>query len=180
MQGFVNFADDIGQAISVIIPALCYIIGLGFMLAAGCGMWQLSRGRHGGLAARPWVPFVTLFISAALLTFDRMLNLGEATLGSSQQASMADGMTSYTPPTVNPSSLVGTSPEQTILNVINVFQYFFESYGALIVLMGILALHHVSEGRRRHGPLLPTIQIVFGFGVMNINTIAPFVMSYFA
>ena len=93
---------------------------------------------------------------------------------------MADGMTSYTPPTVNPSSLVGTSPEQTILNVINVFQYFFESYGALVVLMGILALHHVSEGRRRHGPLLPTIQIVFGFGVMNINTIAPFVMSYFA
>lgn len=179
MQGFVNFADDVGQAISVIIPALCYIIGLSFILAAGWGFWHLTSGRHGRLSARPWMPFVSLFIGAALLTFDRMLNLGEATLGSSQQASMADGMTSYTPPTVNPGSLVGTSPEQTILNVINVFQYFFVSYGALIVLAGILALHHVSEGKRRHGPLLPVIQIVFGLGVMNINTIAPFVMSYF-
>lgn len=179
MQGFVNFADDIGQAISVIIPGLCYIVGLGFVLGAGWGMWQLSSGRHGRLSARPWMPFVTLFIGAALLTFDQMLNLGEATFGSTQQASVVAGMTSYTPPTVNANGLVSTSPEQTILNVISVFQYFFVSYGALIVLMGILGLHQVSEGKRRHGPALPTIMIVFGFGVMNIDTIAPFIMSYF-
>jgi hypothetical protein len=179
MQGFVNFADDIGVAISVILPAICYLVGFGFILAAGWGMWQLSRGGHGRLAARPWTPFVTLFIGAALLSYDRMLNLGEATLGSSQQASMAATMTSYTPPTVDPSTLTGNSPEQTVLNIIAAFDYFFMSYGALIVLMGILALHHVSEGRRRHGPSLPIVQIVFGFGVMNIDTIAPFVMSYF-
>jgi len=179
MRGFVNFADDVGSAISVIIPALCYLLGWSFMIGAGWGFWHLSSGRHSRLAARPWMPFVSLFIAAALLSFDRMLNLGEATLGSAQQASMASGMTSYTPPTVNPSGLVGTSPEQTILNVINVFEYFFVSYGALIVLAGILGLHQVSEGKRRHGPLLPTIMIVFGFGVMNIDTIAPFVMSYF-
>jgi uncharacterized membrane protein len=180
MQGFVNLADDIGQAISVIIPALCYIIGWSFLLGAGWGMWQLSSGRHGRLSARPWMPFVTLFIGAALLTFDRMLNLGEATLGSAQQASMAAAMTSYTPPTVNGNGLVGSSPEQTILNVINVFQYFFVSYGALIVLMGILGLHQVSEGKRRHGPSLPVVMIVFGFGVMNVETIASAIMSYFA
>jgi hypothetical protein len=181
MQGFVNFADDIGVAISVIIPAICYLAGTGFILAAGWGMWQLSHGgySHRRLMARPWTPFVTLFIGAALLSYDRILNLGEATLGSAQQASMAAGMTSYTPPTVDPGTLTGTSPEQTVLNVINVFDYFFMSYGALIVLMGILALHHVSEGRRRHGPSLALVQIVFGFGVMNIDTIAPFVMSYF-
>lgn len=179
MQGFANFADDIGQAISVVLPALCYILGMGFILAAGCGLWHLSSGRHSRLAARPWMPFVTLFIGAALLTFDRMLNLGEATLGSSQQVSVADGMTSYTPPAAGASGVVGTSPEQTILNVVNMFQYFFMSYGALVVLTGILALHHVSEGRRSHGPLLPAIQIAFGFGVMNINTIAPAVMAYF-
>jgi hypothetical protein len=179
MQGFVNFADDIGSAISVILPALCYLVGFSFMIGAGWGFWQLSSGRHSRLAARPWMPFATLFIAAALLSFDRMLNLGEGTVGSSQQASMADGMTSYTPPTVPSTGLMGSSPEQTILNVIAAFEYFFVSYGALIVFAGILALHHVSEGKRRHGPMLPMIQIVFGLGVMNIDTIAPFIMSYF-
>lgn len=179
MQGFVNFADDIGQAITVIIPFLCYIIGWSFMIGAGWGMWHLSSGRHSRLAARPWMPFVTLFVGAALLTFDRMLNLGEGTLGSSQTASLADGMTSYTDPTVTTSTLAGSSPEATVLNVISMFEYFFVAYGALIVLAGILALHHVSEGRRQHGPLLPAIQILFGFCVMNIETIAPYIMSYF-
>jgi hypothetical protein len=109
-----------------------------------------------------------------------MLNLAEATIGSAQTASMSDGLTSYTPPTVNPASLVGNSPEQTILNVINVFEYFFVCYGALIVLGGILALKYVSEGRRRHGPSLAIVQIVFGLAVMNIDTIAPTIMGYFA
>jgi hypothetical protein len=179
MQGFVNFADDIGQAISMILPMVCYLAGWSFLIVAGWGFWQLASGRNGKLSARPWMPFVTLFIGAALLTFDRMLNLGEATLGSTQTASMADGMTSYTPPTVSSSGLVGSSPEQTILNVIALFEYFFKSYGALLVLGGMLALHHVNEGKRRHGPLLPIIQMIFGFGVMNIDAIAPYVMSYF-
>jgi hypothetical protein len=180
MQGFVNFADDIGVAISILIPTICYLVGVSFIMAAGWGFMQLSKGAHGRIASHPWMPFVTLFIGAALLSYDRMLNLAEATIGSAQTASMSDGLTSYTPPTVNPASLVGNSPEQTILNVINVFEYFFVCYGALIVLGGILALKYVSEGRRRHGPSLAIVQIVFGLAVMNIDTIAPTIMGYFA
>ena len=178
MQVFVNFADDIATAISFLIPAICYICGASFMIAAGWGFMQLSKG--GGLiAARPWIPFVALTVGAALLSYDRMLNLGEGTMGSSQTAALSDSLTAYTPPTVNPGSLVGNSPGQTVLNVINVFLYFFVSYGALIVLFGIFGLKHIAEGRRRHGPSLALVQIVFGFMVMNIDTLAPIIMGYF-
>ena len=184
MQGFVNFADDIGVALAFLIPMICYLAGTGFVFAAGWGMWQLSKHGHGHhaswLASHPWTPFVTLFVGAALLSYDRMLNLAEGTIGSAQTAAMSDSLTSYTPPNVDPSTLMGNSPEQTVLNVINVFEYFFVTYGALIVLMGIFALKHVSEGRRRHGPSLAIVQIAFGLGVMNIDTIAPAVMAYFA
>jgi hypothetical protein len=179
MQGFVNFADDVGQAISVVIPAICYLLGISFLIAAGWGCMQLSKGGNGSWVSRPWMPLVTLLIGSALLTFDRMLNLGEATLGSTQTASISDGLTSYTPPAIDSSGLMGNSPEQTIVNIIDAFDYFFINYGAWIILTGILALKHVSEGRRNHGPSLPVVQIIFGFGVMNINTIAPYVMSYF-
>jgi len=171
MQGFVNFADDIGVALAFLIPMICYLAGTGFVLAAGWGMWQLSKHGHGY--------HVTLFVGAALLSYDRMLNLAEGTIGSAQTAAMSDSLTSYTPPNVDPNTLMGNSPEQTVLNVINVFEYFFVTYGALIVLMGIFALKHVCEGRRRHGPSLAIVQIAFGLGVMNIDSIAPAVMAYF-
>jgi hypothetical protein len=179
MQGFVNFADDIGTAIAFLIPTICYLAGSGFVLAAGWGFMQLSRGAHGRLASHPWMPFVTLFVGAALLSYDRMLNLAEGTIGSAQTASISDNLTAYTPPTINPSTLTGNSPEQTVLNVINVFEYFFVCYGALIVLGGIFGLKHVSEGRRRHGPSLAIVQIVFGLAVMNIDTIATTIVGYF-
>lgn len=177
MQGFVNFADDIGTAIAFLLPAFCYLGGVSFILGAIWGFWQLPKGGHH--AARPWVPFVTLFIGAALLSYDRIVNLAEATIGGGHTASMSDSLTAYTPPTVNPGTLAGTSPEQTVLNVINVFQYFFMCYGALIVMFGIVGLKHISEGKRRHGPSLAVIQIVFGLAVMNVDEIAPIIMSYF-
>src|ERR1700730_17970939 len=132
MQGFVNFADDIGVAISFLIPTICYLVGFSFIMAAGWGFMQLSKGATGRLAFHPWTPFVTLLIGAAIISYDRMLNLAGGTIGSTQTAALSDNLTAYTPPPTDPNTLMGSSPEQTVLNVINVFEYFSMSYGALI------------------------------------------------
>ncbi len=89
-------------------------------------------------------------------------------------------LTSYTAPTVDTSALMGATPEATLLNIINVFIYFFRSYGALIVLLGIFSLKAVTEGRKRGGTGTSIIMSVFGFAVMNVDTIAAAVMQYFA
>ncbi len=75
---------------------------------------------------------------------------------------------------------MGATPEATLLNIINVFIYFFRSYGALIVLLGIFSLKAVTEGRKRGGTGTSIIMSVFGFAVMNVDTIAAAVMQYFA
>jgi len=73
---------------------------------------------------------------------------------------------------VDTSALMGATPEATLLNIINVFIYFFRSYGALIVLLGIFSLKAVTEGRKRGGTGTSII--------MNVDTIAAAVMQYFA
>jgi len=179
MQGFINLAADIGQALAVLVPFLCYTIGGSFILGSGWGFWQMAKPGS-WFQSRPWVPFTTLFIGATLLSFDRMLNYANNTIGGGTQTSLSQVMTSYTAPTADGSSIVGNSPEDTLTNIIYLFEYFFLSYGALMVLLGVLALKGISEGTRRHGPSLALVQIVFGLAVMNIDTIAPGIMSYFA
>ncbi len=75
---------------------------------------------------------------------------------------------------------MGATPGATLPNVINVFIYFFRSYGALVVLLGIFSLKAVMEGRKRGGTGTSVIMIVFGFAVMNVDTIAAVAMHYFA
>ncbi len=178
MQGFVNLAADIGTAIAVLVPLLCYLIGGGLLIASIWGFWQQL---HPGSESHrhPWWPFATLTISTVLLSFDRMLNFANTSFGGGIDTSLSQNLTSYQPPAVN-GSLLGATPQDTLLNIINVFEYFFEAYGALIVLFGVLGLHHVMKGHHRHsiGPRI--VQIVFGIAVMNVASIAATVMGYFA
>lgn len=121
-----------------------------------------------------WVPFATVLFAGALLTF------GNDTFGGGPKVGMTSSLTSYAAPTVDTSALMGATPEATLLNIINVFIYFFRSYGALIVLLGIFSLKAVMEGRKRGGTGTSVIMIVFGFAVMSVDTIAAAVMQYFA
>ena len=179
MQGFVNFAADIGQVIALLIPLLCYLCGGAFLVVSGWGLWHMHQ--PGSFWERhPWVPFATIFFAGALLSFDKMLTFGNATFGGGPKVGMTSSLTSYTAPTVDTSTLMGATPEATLLNIIIVFIYFFRSYGALIVLLGVFSLKAVMEGRKRGGTGTSVVMIVFGFAVMNVDTIAAAVLTYFA
>ena len=96
--------------------------------------------------------------------------------------SLSDALTTYAPVTVDAATMMGATPEDTLLNIIAAFEYFFKAYGALVVLFGVLGLYHLAKGNRHHHHTLakPVMQIVFGIAVMNTQIIAPAVMGYFA
>ncbi len=178
MQGFVNLGADFGTAIAILIPLICYLMGGGLLIASIYGFWQWLNPSHS--PRHPWMPFAALFTSAALLSYDRMLNFANRTFGGGVRTSLSGNLTSYTPPTLNAGTFVGATPEDTLLNIITAFELFFEAYGALVVLFGLMGLYHVMQGNQQHTMGKPIVQIVFGIGVMNVLAIATTVMGYFA
>ncbi len=178
MQGFVNLATDVGEVIAILIPLICYLGAGGILIASGWGLWQMNR--PGSFYEKhPWVPFVGPLFAGMLLTFDRVLNEGSNTMGGGgAAASMAAAVTSYTPPTVDPTTLLGATPEATLLNIITTFIFFFRSYGALIVLLGFFKLKGVTDGNKRGHTGTSLIMITFGFAVMNADTISSDIMSH--
>ena len=176
MQGFVNLGADVGVAIAVLIPLICYLTGGGLLIASIYWFWQwLNPARS---TRHPWMPFAALFTSSALLSYQRMLNFANATFGGGVTTS-SSALTSYTAPTLDPSTMAGATPEDTLLNIITAFEFFFQSYGALVVLFGLLGLYHVMQGNRQHTASKPIVQMVFGVAVMNVHSIASTVIGYF-
>ena len=112
-------------------------------------------------------------------SFDKLLNAANGTVGSNHTASIS-GLTSYTPTTINPSTMMGATPQDTLLNIISTFDLFFMAYGAAIVFWALMELHAIGKGNRRHGVGRPLIHFAFGVALMNIDFIAPAVMNYFA
>lgn len=177
MQGFVNLAADIAFGITAMIPAICYLGGGILLLASFYGFWQIPHaGSH--TSRRPIWPFVSLFFAATLLSFDQMLNFANNTFGGGVQTNLSQGLTSYQPPQVNSSSFAGATPQDMLLNIITTFDFFFQAYGALIVLLALFAFYENQRGNRhRYGH--PIVQTVFGIAVMNIQSIASAVIGYF-
>jgi len=177
VQGFVNLGADFGQAISILIPLICYLMGGGLLIASIYGFWQwlnpVRSPRH------PWVPFVALFTSAALLSYDRMLTFANNSFGGGVSASLTGNLTSYAAPTLDAAGMLGATPEDTLLNIIGMFIYFFRSYGALIVLLGVFSLKSVVEGNRKGATSLSIIMIGFGFCIMNVDSIAAAIVQMF-
>lgn len=180
MQGFANLGADFGVAIAVLIPLICYLMGGGLLITAIYGFWKWADPSHN--ARNPWKPFAALFTSAALLSYDRMLNFANNSFGGGVTSSNS-ALTSYTPPQLNAGGMMGATPEDTLLNIITTFQFFFEAYGALVVLLGLMGLYRVMQGNSHHGHHTmgkPMVQMVFGIAVMNVHSIAATVMGYFA
>ena len=178
MQGFINFASDIGWSISLVLPMLCYLTGSTLFLIAGYGLWQCGKPGSYWYTHRGMIG-VDMLIGSILLSFNLFLNEANGTFGSTMTTRVSAAMTSYTPPTVTASGLIGASPEATILNMVTYFSSFFIAYGALIVFMAVGIFRAVARCERRHGFSLPIIMFTFGIALMNVQTIAQTIMGYF-
>ena len=178
MQGFVNLGADFGTAIAVLIPLICYLMGGGLLIAAIYGFWQSNNPARA--PRHPWMPYAALFTAATLLSYDRMLTFANNSFGGGVKTSLSGLLTTYAAPTLGPNGMMGATPEDTLLNIITAFERFFQAYGALVVLFGVIGLHQVMQGNRQHTMGKPIVQMVFGVAVMNVLAIATTVMGYFA
>ena len=88
MQGLVDFASQVGEAFAILIPTFRYLAALACFLFAAWGFWMQSHSQN-PFFGRPWIPFLSLVLSGAFASFDKILNMALATAGSSVTASIS-------------------------------------------------------------------------------------------
>ena len=168
MQGLVDFASQVGEAFAILVPTFCYLAALACFLFAAWGFWVQGQP-HNPFHGRPWIPFLSLVLSGAFASFDKILTMALASAGSSVTASIS-ALSSYSAPTVDSSTLMGSTPSATLVNVVTLFQGFFQSFGAMVAFFALLSWRAVVNGRANRSQMGCVVQ--FSFGIMLINILA--------
>jgi len=178
MQGLVDFASQVGEALAILVPTFCYLAALMCFLFAAWGFWMQSHPQN-PFFGRPWIPFLSLVLSGAFASFDKILNMALATAGSSVTASITS-LSSYAPPTVpDASTLMGSSPSATLVNVVTLFQAFFQSFGAMVVFFALVSWRSVVNGQANRSQMGCVVQFVFGIMLINILAITNALVAMF-
>ena len=84
---------------------------------------------------------------------------------------------SLTPP--NAGNILGNTPQQSVLNVVQLFQYFFEAFGAACVFWALIRWRGIVNGNIQGSPTSCGIQFLFGVCCINIVSIANGVVGMF-
>jgi hypothetical protein len=179
MQGLVNFATAIADCIAVALPALCYLMACLCFMFAGWTFrsWAYhDHHQHHHFHNRPWVPFVSLILSGVFASFPQFLNMANVSAGTN----LVTSLTSYQATTPgSASNVLGATPQNTVINVVTMFQYFFEAFGAACVWWAIVRWRAIVNGRNEGSPTACAVQFVFGVMCINILTVANGVVAFF-
>src|SRR5271157_2718063 len=179
MQGLVDFASQIGEVFAVLLPTYAYLAALGCFLFAAWGFWMLGQP-HNPFRGRPWIPLVSLILTGAFASFDKILSMALASGGSSLTASIT-ALSSYAAPSVtDTSSLMGASPSATLVNVVTLFQAFFQSFGAMCAFFALLSWRSVTNGHANRSQMGCVVQFVFGIMLINILAITNGLIAMFS
>ncbi len=132
--------------------------------------------RHHHHWQRPWVPWVSLILSGVFASFPQFLTMADVSAGTN----LAVSLTSYAPTTpLNASNILGNAPTTTVINVVTLFQHFFQSFGAACVFWAIMRWRAIVNGRLDGRPSACGVQFLFGVLCINIVTVATGVVSFF-
>ncbi len=178
MEGLVNFASQIGEVFAVLLPTFAYLAALACFLFAAWGFWIQGQA-HNPFRGRPWIPLVSLVLSGAFASFDKILSMALASGGSSLTASIT-ALSSYAAPSVtDTSALMGSSPSATLVNVVTLFQSFFQSFGAMCAFFALLSWRSVINGQANRSQAGCVVQFVFGIMLINILAITNALVAMF-
>ena len=169
MQGLANLTSQIGFAIAVLLPAVCYCLATACFVYAGWGFWQQAQP-HNPYRGRPWVPALSLLLCGVFSTFDHLLNKADVSAGSDVVVSIS-GLTTYAAPAVT-GNLLGATPSDTLANVVGLFLPFFQPFGAMACVFAAYRWWEIIKGRSNHSSGGCGIQFIFGIACINILTIA--------
>ena len=176
MSGLVAFASQIGLIFASLLPAFCYLGAMVLFITAAWGFWQQAQPTN-PFRGRPWIPLVSLLLSGVLASFDRILTMANVTGGSTVTVSLA--AFGYVPPTAG-GTFLGANPATTIVNVVTMFQYFFQAFGAMAALFAVLSWRATVVGRSNRSQAHALVQFVFGVMLINVVTIATWITGLFA
>jgi hypothetical protein len=138
--------------------------------------WAYDNYHHHHFHNRPWVPFVSLILSGVFATFPQFLNMANVSAGTN----LVTSLTSYQASTPgNASSILGATPNATVINVVTMFQYFFEAFGAACVWWAIVRWRAIVNGRGDGSPTACAVQFAFGVMCINILTVANGIVTLF-
>jgi len=178
VQGLVNLTTDIADGIAVLLPALCYLAACGCFLFFGWRLWTWSQPRHHHHhhLNKPWVPFISLVLCGVFATFPSFLSRANVSAGTGLAATLPR-YTPTMPP--NASNVVGANPQATVMNVVTMFQHFFQAFGAACVFWAIVQWRAIVNGRVDGSPTACGVQFIFGVMCINVVSVANGVLSYF-
>ncbi len=177
MQGLVNFASQIGFGMDILLPAFCYLAAIGLFLFAGWGFWQQSQP-HNPFRGRPWIPWVALVLCGACASFDRLLTKANVSAGTNLPVSLVAGLTGYTAPTA--TGVLGATPANTVVNVVQLFQGFFQAFGAMACFFAVMAWWAVVKAQSNRSQTGCSVQFAFGIMLINILTISQWLANTFS
>lgn len=177
MSGLVNFAYQIGSIFAVLLPTFCYLGAMVLFTVGAWGLWRQSQPDN-PFRGRPWVPVLSILISGVLASFDRVLTMANRTGGSSVTVSVAS-ISSYVPP-ASSGSVLGATPTDTLINIVAIFEPFFQTFGALACLFAVIAWRATVVGRSRRPQSASFVQFVFGAMLINCLTVSRWVAGLFA
>jgi hypothetical protein len=179
MQGLVNVATTVADGISVLLPAFCYLAACMCFLYFGWTLWIWSEPHsryHHRPHQQPWRPWVSLVLSGIFATFPQLLTMANVSAGTDLTVSL----TQYAPTTPpNASSVLGATPDASVINVVTLFQYFFQAFGAACVFWAIIRWRGIINGHVQGSPTSCGIQFVFGVLCINIVTVATGIVQLF-
>ena len=177
MQGFVNFAQQCALILAVLLPTFLYLSALGLFLFAVWGLWQQAQP-HNPFRGKPWIPWVSLILSGACASFPAILTKVNISGGSGVSVGVTADLTSYTG-SGSTADILGATPGDTVLNVVQVFQGFFQVFGASCCFFAMMAWWAVMAGRNNRSWGGCGVQFVFGALLMNVYTISQWLVGLF-
>jgi len=177
MQGLVNFSTAIGDTVLVMLPTFCYLAACGCFFFAVWTLRSMAGHRHHHHHwMRPWVPFVSLVLCGVFASFPKFLTMADVSAGTNVVASL----TTYAPTIPgNANNILGNNPQATVINVVQLFQQFFQAFGAACVFWAILSWRAIINGRVNGSTTACGIKLLFGVMCINILTVASGVVAFF-
>ena len=177
MQGLVVFANQVGLIFAVLLPTFCYAAAIALFLSAAWGFWRQAQPDN-PFRGRPWLPGAALLLCGAFASFDKILTKANVTGGSSVSVSFATSLSSYGTPSTG-GSLLGVGPYDTVVNVVQVFQGFFQSFGAMVCFVAVIAWWSVLKGCSNRSQPDCGVQFIFGILLINVLTVAQWLAGLF-
>jgi len=175
MQGLINLVDDLALGMAWLLPTACAIAAWMSFLFGAWGLWQ-QRQPQNPFVGKPWIPGLSLVLSGAFASFDRILTKSAASVGADTQVSLGSSVTGYTDSSTTTS--LGTDPESAILAIVSDFSLFFEMFGAWAAFFALVSWNASVTGKTNRSKLSCFVQFVFGVILLNPVTEATWILSH--